>query len=81
MSQNGIVLLIVASAVLYVGWNIYRGIVSAAGSCSGGGGGCGGCGCKSTAGGGNLIQLGSDVASPESATSPEEASAVSSERI
>jgi len=76
MWQNIIVLVIVASAAGYIGWTIIRGIQGAAGSC---GGGCGsGCGAKSQPD--NLVQLSSTPQDNESATSPDEPSAVSSTR-
>ena len=82
MWQNWIVLAIVAVAVTYVVWNIYRGIAKAAGSAGGSCGGCGSCGCKSSAGG-NLVQLSGETQlseqQPDEATASEEReSAVSS---
>ncbi|PQO42019.1 FeoB-associated Cys-rich membrane protein [Blastopirellula marina] len=83
MWQNWIVLAIVAVAVSYVVWTIYRGIAKAAESAGGScGGGCGSCGCKSS-GGGNLVQLSGEPLSteqqPDEATASEEReSAVSS---
>lgn len=56
MWQNLIVLAIVAVAVAYVVWTIYRGIAKAARSGGGSCGGCGSFGCKSSSGG-NLVQL------------------------
>ncbi|MBI1246587.1 hypothetical protein GC197_01940 [bacterium] len=55
MWQNGMVIFIVGSAVVYLGWNIFRGIVSAANACEGGG--CGGCGGGKKSTPNNLVQL------------------------
>ncbi len=81
MWQNLIVLLIVGSAFGYIGWAIYRSILGAASACSGRG--CGGCGCgsKQSAEGGNLIQLTSGEPTDDAVTSPDETSAVSSQRM
>ncbi|PQO25209.1 hypothetical protein C5Y96_25215 [Blastopirellula marina] len=76
MWQNLIVMVIVASAAGYIGWTIFRGIQGAAGAC---GGGCGsGCGAKSQPG--NLVQLTTTPQDDDSATSPDQSSAVSSTR-
>ncbi|RCS54774.1 FeoB-associated Cys-rich membrane protein [Bremerella cremea] len=76
MWQNLLVLGLVAAAVGYVIWNIYRGITKAAGgSC---GGGCGSCGSK-TAGGENLIQLTTTPSPDETPATAKDRSEVSSQ--
>ncbi len=76
MWQNLIVLVIVAAAASYIGWTIFRSVQGAAGAC---GGGCGsGCGAKAQTG--DLVQLSSSPQDDNSATSPDQSSAVSSTR-
>ncbi|PQO38400.1 FeoB-associated Cys-rich membrane protein [Blastopirellula marina] len=74
MWQNLIVLGIVATAVSYVVWTIYRGITKAAGGACGG---CGSCGSKNRSGD-QLVQLSSAPKQTETPASAEEPSTVSS---
>lgn len=75
MWQNLIVLAVVAIAVSYVVWTIYRGISQAAGgSC---GGGCGSCGSKKQSGDG-LVQLTSIPPQNKTPASADETSTLSS---
>jgi len=76
MWQNVVVFVLVALATAYIGWIIYGGFRGKAGAC---GGGCGSaCGSKSSAG--DLVQLDASKPAEDGATSPDEASAVSSTR-
>lgn len=74
MWQNLIVLGIVATAVSYVVWTIYRGITKAAGGACGG---CGSCGSK-TPSDNNLVQLTSSPKHEPTPASAEKPSTVSS---
>lgn len=74
MWQNWIVLGIVATAVSYVVWTIYRGITKAVGGACGG---CGSCGSKAPSGD-NLVQLTSPPKQSETPASAEAPSTVSS---
>ena len=76
MWQNSIVMLIVGSAVAYLGWNIYRGIVSAANACEGGG--CDGCGGRKSGVPENLVQLTTEPSEPSPSDSPDKPAQVSS---
>lgn len=76
MWQNLFVLVIVAAAVGYVVWNIYRGITkAAAGAC---GGGCGSCGTKAP-GSDKLVQLTSAPSQGQTPATAEDRSEVSSQ--